>query len=69
MKSKQVKCRCWNGRTFYEYTGKLMPFKNGCQLFYSRSARKWWLYYGKDNMTGSFPCKQDAIYWYEHGGR
>ena len=57
------------GKTHFEYKGKLMPFNDDCQLFHCRTARKWWLYYAKDNMTGSFSTKAEAMSFYNNGGR
>lgn len=47
--------------------GKLFPFNDEAQLF--KSGRKWWLHYGYDRNTGSFPSKKRAMAWYTNGGR
>lgn len=49
--------------------GRLIPFKNGVNIFNAK--RKWWLAYtgSIDHNTGPFRTKKEAIQWYEKGGR
>ena len=63
-----ITVKAWNGKQFYEYKGRLVPFNEECQLFNSAGG-KWWLYYSNDHVTGSFKNKKEAMNWYNNGGR
>lgn len=52
---------------FKVVSGRLLPFKEGVDLFNARG--KWWLSYGFDRNTGSFKTKTRAMSWHDHGGR